>query len=177
MHPNTTLAYRINFGIANPYGKSQVLPYEKYYAVGGISSIRAWLPRKLGPGAYKPTSEEQLDIERQGEILLQGSGELRQKLIGFLEGALFVDVGNVWMIHCDHPAKGEFRFNRFYKELAVGAGLGLRLNFKLIIIRFDIGVKLYDPAQQRFEGDKITLRRPFGEPGQAVFNLGVGYPF
>ena len=109
--------------------------------------------------------------------MLQGSAELRQKLIGFLEGALFVDLGNVWMIHGDHREGGEFHFNRFYKELAVGAGWGLRLNFKLIIIRVDVGVKLYDPAQQRFLGDKITLRRPLGEPNQVVFNFGIGYPF
>ncbi|MCG8340357.1 MAG: outer membrane protein assembly factor [Cytophagales bacterium] len=177
VHQNAALAYRINFGIANPYGKSQVLPYEKYYFAGGSSSIRAWLPRRLGPGSYKHNPDEEPDIERQGEILLQGSIELRQKLIGFLEGALFVDVGNVWMIHGDHREGGEFRFNRFYKELAAGTGLGLRLNFKLIIIRFDTGIKLYDPAQQRFVIDKITLRRPLGESGQVVFNLGIGYPF
>ena len=93
----------------------------------------AWRPRGLASDAYSsPRKEDTKQYpEQPGEVLLQGSIELRKQLVGFLEGALFIDVGNIWTLHDDGRQNGKFNFQRFYKEIAVGAGLGLRLNFKI----------------------------------------------
>ncbi len=180
LYSGLALAYHINFGIAKPYGKNHILPYEKYYAIGGSNSIRAWPIRKLGPGAYNPKNKDHSDFERQGETLIQSSIELRQNLIGFLEGAFFIDAGNIWMVSKTNRTDAEFTFNRFYKEVAWGSGLGLRLNFKFLVVRLDMGIKLYDPTkplQERFLANKITLKKPFGAADQTTFNFAIDYPF
>jgi outer membrane protein insertion porin family len=105
--------------------------------------------------------------------LLQGSVELRQQLVGFVEGALFIDAGNVWTLHDDVRQGGKFRFQNFYKEIAVGMGVGVRLNFKLLVLRLDAGLKLYDPARPSgkcFVGNQLFANQP-------VFSLGIDYPF
>ena len=167
----TVFAYRINTGIANPYGAYKLLPYDRYYFVGGSSDMRAWLPRSLGPGTYRlpKSANDKHHPEQPGECLLQGSLELRQQLVGFLEGAVFVDAGNIWTLREDGRLGGKFSFQDFYKAIAVGTGIGVRFNFGVLILRLDMGLKLYDPA--RPPGARLGL------PGQAVFNLGLGYPF
>lgn len=171
----TVFAYRINTGIAYAYGKEKVLPYSRYYFIGSSNGMRAWLPRSLGPGNYSaPGKIDDIQMMGQfGELLLQGSVELRQQLVGFVEGALFVDAGNIWTLH-DHVRQGgKFRFQNFYKEIAVGTGVGLRLNFKLLVLRLDAGLKLYDPARPSgkcFVGNQIFANKP-------VFSLGIDYPF
>ncbi len=174
--PGTVFAYRINTGIGYAYGREKLLPYNRYYFLGGSDSMRAWLPHSLGPGSYsaqKKTDAKQ-SLEQPGELLLQGSVELRQQLVGFLEGALFVDAGNIWTLRDDVLRKGgKFRFQNFYQEIAVGTGVGLRLNFKLLVLRLDGGFKLYDPSRpsgKRFVGDQLFLNKP-------VFSIGIDYPF
>ncbi len=186
------LAYRLNMGYALPYGSNRALPYEKYFFAGGANSIRAWRPRRLGPGSYTPQPRENFDtetngpfdyrFEQPGEILLETSIELRRKIVGFLEGALFVDAGNVWTRYENESLQGgQFKANSFYKEIAVGTGVGLRFDFSFLLIRFDLGMKVYDPARpedDRFVLGKVGLRKPYGlkkEP--VVFNFGIGYPF
>ncbi|MCS7018687.1 MAG: BamA/TamA family outer membrane protein [Cytophagales bacterium] len=179
----TTLAMRANVGVANPYGqtedaRSTVLPYEKYFFTGGSNSIRAWRPRRLGPGSYTPPFDENtglfdLRFEQPGELLLEMNVELRTKLFGFVNGALFVDAGNVWMLTPDSRPGSDFRLNRFVQEIAVGTGAGLRMDFSIVILRFDLGLRVWDPAfplQQRFVLGREALRNP-------VFNIGIGYPF
>ncbi|MEL6152609.1 MAG: BamA/TamA family outer membrane protein, partial [Bacteroidota bacterium] len=168
---NTLLAYRFNFGIALPYGICKVLPYNRYYFAGGASGIRAWLPRTLGPGTYAapPRPDKQLPLEEPGELLVQGSTELRQPLFGVLEGALFVDAGNVWMLQDDGRAGGQFRWKDAYKTIAVGIGVGARLNFSFLIVRLDAGIKLYDPARR--------TGQPPSNQSRIVYSLGVGYPY
>lgn len=182
----STFAYRLNLGMAKPYGISQgVLPYEKYFFAGGSTSIRAWQPRRLGPGSFSPETfeDETFDyrFEQPGEILFEAMFEYRRKLFGYFDGAFFVDVGNSWMFRKDPSRKNaEFKFKRFYKELAVGTGLGLRMDFDFLVLRLDMGIKAYDPARaegQRYILDKINFNRPLGEKGQRVFNIGIGYPF
>lgn len=178
IYANTVFAYRLHSGIAYAYGQYKVLPYDRYYFLGGSNDMRAWAPRSLGPGTYTPPKKAAVkrDPEQRGEFLLQGSVELRQKLIGFLAGALFIDAGNIWNLRDATRTcpGGQFSFDSFYKEVAVGAGLGLRLDFQLIVLRLDVGFKLYDPAQPpgaRFiSPTRGDLRRP-------VFNFGIGYPF
>lgn len=182
-------AFRLNVGYANPYGDNQALPYDKYFFAGGSSSIRGWKPRRLGPGSSatflqdnngNATDIVDYDREQPGEILVETSFELRRDLVGFLEGALFVDAGNVWLLRntSDDPEldKGVFEFDRFMSEMAVAAGMGLRFDLQFLIFRLDVGMKVFDPAQQkgsRFVGDQIFQN--FGR--QTEFNIGIGYPF
>ena len=183
------IATRINVGIAWPYGKNRTLPYEKFFFAGGSNSIRAWPPRRLGPGSLPPRKNQNPDkdglydysVEKPGEILLEANVEYRSKLIGFIDWAFFVDAGNVWKFYENPEFPGaDFKFNRFYKEIAIGMGLGLRLNFSFLVIRFDYGVKMYDPARpegERWIGGNLSLTNWRGEPGQALWNIAIGYPF
>ena len=175
LRTSTGFAYRIQAGAANPYGAYNILPYDRYYFLGGANDMRAWHPRALGPGAYSAPEKvkKKYSLGQPGSLLLQGSVELRQQLVGVLEGALFVDAGNIWTLHTDDREGGKFIFHDFYKEIAVGTGVGLRLNFKLLVLRLDVGFKLYDPARplgERFMGHELFLHKP-------RFNIGIDYPF
>jgi outer membrane protein insertion porin family len=185
-------AFRVNIGIARPYGQSTVLPYERFFFVGGSNSIRAWPPRRLGPGSDPDVMDStrndgtidygrNYQFEQPGDILLETSAEYRFDIVSFLEGAVFVDAGNVWVWKSQlNQPEGQFRWNRFYKEIAVGTGFGLRLDFSFLILRFDVGIKAYDPgkpAGQKFMLKNLSFNRPFGERQQTVLNVGIGYPF
>jgi outer membrane protein insertion porin family len=196
-----TLAYRFNTGVAYSYARNRSLPYEKFYFAGGSNSVRAWRPRRLGLGSVPPSfaSDPKEDgnfdyqFEKPGEILVEGSIELRSKLVGFLDGAIFVDAGNVWAFRnprTDIQGNAQFQFNTFYKELGIGTGFGLRFDFTFLILRFDVGIKAYDPAQS--PGNKFVLTKtrffyPYArktaentyvnvkEP--VIYNIGIGFPF
>lgn len=181
-----TFAYRLNFGMARPYGVSAgILPYEKYFFAGGGTSIRAWQARRLGPGSSKPKvaegSEYAYTNEQPAEMILESMLEYRRKLYGYFDMALFIDAGNSWMIGRDDARPGaDFRYDRFYKEIAVGTGIGLRMDFDFLVIRLDLATKALDPAKpegSRWVLDNVNFRRPFGVRGQTVFNFGIGYPF
>jgi hypothetical protein len=181
-----TLAYRLNFGMAQPYGVSNgILPYEKYFFAGGGTSIRAWQARRLGPGSSNPRrgpeGEYDYPFEEPAEMIIESMLEYRRNLFSYFDMALFLDIGNSWVIGVDQTRPGaDFRFDRFYKELAVGSGIGLRMDFDFLIIRLDLATKAIDPAQpegERWVLDNISFRRPFGVKGQTVFNFGIGYPF
>jgi len=194
---NTVVAYRFNSGMAYAYGKNKSLPYEKFFFAGGSNSVRAWRPRRLGPGSLEPpiSTNQGKDglfdysIEKPADILLEGSLEVRQKLFGFVNGAVFVDAGNVWtfeprkVVSDDdgNPGSAEFRPESFLKEIAVGTGFGLRFDFTFLILRFDVGIKVWDPARdegQRFVFDKVKFFGPFGPNREPViYNVGIGYPF
>jgi outer membrane protein insertion porin family len=180
-----TFAYRLNLGVARPYGVSNgILPYEKYFFAGGSTGIRAWQPRRLGPGSFTPETFEDgtfdYRFEQPGDILLEGMFELRSKIYGYFDGAFFIDLGNSWTFQEDASRPGaNFEFNRFWREIAVGTGLGLRMDFDFLVLRLDMGVKAIDPA--RPIGERFILGNFFnkflGERGQTVFNIGIGYPF
>ena len=181
-----TLAYRLNFGMARPYGVSSgILPYEKYFFAGGGTSIRAWQARRLGPGSSTPITgpggNYDYRNEQPAEMILESMFEYRRKLFSYFDMAVFLDAGNSWMIGRDDARPGaDFRYDRFYKEIAIGTGVGLRMDFDFLVIRLDLATKALDPARQegqRWILDNIRLNRPFGERGQTVFNFGIGYPF
>ena len=184
--PKSQMALRINTGLAYPF-QNQSLPYEKYFFAGGSNSLRAWRPRRLGPGS-KPPSVPNSDgifdyrFEQPAEIILEMSIESRFKIVKFIEGALFVDAGNVWRVgeNTESAKLSDFNTKRFYKEIAVGSGFGIRLNFSFIIVRFDLGLKVYDPAvieRNRLVVKNWTLRNIFGKNEYGLINLGIGYPF
>ncbi len=186
----TDFAYRLNVGVAKPYGGDNILPYEKYFFAGGSSSNRGWRPRRLGPGSYRPDSTAgnynraedgpiNNSFEQPGEILIEANLEIRRDIIGFLEGAIFVDIGNVWTFDNTRPGS-KFEFNSFYKELAVGTGIGFRFDFNFLVLRLDIGAKVIDPAREegdRFVLDKIGFSKPYNDTYPLVYNIGIGYPF
>ncbi|MEY3644453.1 MAG: hypothetical protein RLZZ207_1148 [Bacteroidota bacterium] len=181
-----TLAYRLNFGLARPYGVSAgILPYEKYFFAGGGTSIRAWQARRLGPGSSTPITGPAGNYdyrnEQPAEMILESMFEYRRKLFSYFDMAVFIDAGNSWMIGRDDARPGaDFRYDRFYKEIAVGTGVGLRMDFDFLVIRLDLATKALDPAReegQRWILDNIRFNKPLGEKGQTVFNFGIGYPF
>ncbi|GGN01083.1 membrane protein [Dyadobacter beijingensis] len=174
---------RVNAGAVFSYGDStKVPPYEKYFFAGGSNSLRAWLPRRLGPGSSVPVTYNNLSIEAPGELLLEGNLEWRgflAKFFGDINYALFVDVGNVWRLGKETPDDQRFKANRLLRDLAVGTGFGVRYDLSFFILRFDFGVKVYDPALQRFVLDELKLKHLFRrtEANSLNINLGVGYPF
>jgi hypothetical protein len=199
LNKNTTVAYRLNAGAAYSYDSEDVLPYEKYFFAGGSNSVRAWRPRRLGPGSFKPPVSTDIakdgyfnyQFEQPGDIIIEASVELRKKLFGFVEGAVFLDAGNTWTFkprekkdetgELIENGNSKFKLNQFYRELGIGTGFGLRFNFSFLILRFDVGMKVYDPA--RDEGDRFILRnakffKPFAiDKEPVIYNIGIGYPF
>jgi outer membrane protein insertion porin family len=183
VNKGTMVAFRLSGGVATPIGPSRVLPWEKYAFAGGSNSVRAWLPRRLGPGSYAPPGSDpgNLRTEQPGEIILESSIEIRQKLIGFLEGALFADAGNVWNMKYDASRPGAEITPLFLRDLAFGGGIGLRFDFSFLIVRIDAATKIYNPAFARND-DKWQIRKlnpanPFQIKGQTLLNVGIGYPF
>lgn len=141
------LALHAALGIAYPYGNSYVMPYEKSYFSGGANSVRGWAVRSLGPGSFSG-SDGRVDFIRQtGDVKLDLSAEWRTHLFWKLDGAVFVDAGNVWLLrdYEDIPG-GQFRFDTFWRQIAVAYGLGLRLNFGYFILRLDAGMKAINPS-------------------------------
>lgn len=181
----TSFVARINSGAVHSYGISSVPPYEKYFFAGGSNSVRAWLPRRLGPGGLPPrVASNDLLIEAPGDFLLEGNLEFRSHLINFLgkiNYAIFLDFGNVWYLPNMNYTEsgGDFKLNRFYKEIAVGTGLGLRYDFSYFVLRFDFGAKVYDPYTKEFMLDELKFNRLFNrkESNFLNINIGVGYPF
>ncbi|QRR04335.1 BamA/TamA family outer membrane protein [Dyadobacter sandarakinus] len=174
---------RANTGAIYSYGDSKVPPYEKYFFAGGSSSLRAWLPRRLGPGSSPPRlTPNNLSIESPSEFLLEGNLEWRgflAKFFGDINYAFFIDAGNVWNLSRSSTESQKLEAGKFLREIAVGTGFGLRYDLSFFILRFDFGVKVYDPSLQRFVLDELELNRLFRR-SQSNFlnvNLGVGYPF
>jgi outer membrane protein assembly factor BamA len=170
----TALVWRVFAGVGYPYGNLDVLPFEKRYFAGGANSIRAWPVRGLGPGSY---SEEGARFYNQtADIKLEFNLEYRYQLFWVLEGALFLDVGNIWSIREDaSPEGGLFQPDKFVEQLAVGTGMGLRFDFNYFIFRFDAGLKTHDPSLAK--GERwIPLNRPWTWD-DVGFNFAIGYPF
>ncbi len=176
-------AFRVNAGMAQSFGGSKTLPYEKFFFAGGGSSIRAWRPRSLGPGEYSPSINADGTfnyIEQPGEIILEGNIEYRMPLFSFFRWAFFVDAGNIWTTKDDQNRVGaQFQPTRFLEQVAIGSGMGLRMNFPFLLLRFDFGLKVYDPArsfEQRWVIESFKLADTFRK-NLVVLNLGIGYPF
>jgi outer membrane translocation and assembly module TamA len=174
----SSIAYRGFFGICIPYGNSRAIPFEKQYFSGGANDIRAWQVRSLGPGSYADTSKL---LNETGDIKLEANAEYRYKLFWIIEGAIFLDAGNIWSYNYDPSRPGsQFRFNKFYKDIAVGTGTGFRFDLKFVIARVDIGMKLRDPllhdALFTEKSHWIFLNGPYRRKDFAIV-LGIGYPF
>lgn len=171
---NHSVAVRGLVGIGVGYGNSKTLPFEELFWAGGSNSLRAWSSRSVGPGAV-PLDEELTIPNQMGDMRLEANIEYRFPIFWNFEGALFVDCGNIWNIETwgdDPKEEGVFRFDTFYKELAVDWGAGLRLNLGFAILRLDCGFKLKDPTIDQWYGpNKWFKKKNYG------IQFGVGYPF
>lgn len=170
----TSLSWHTGVGIAFPYGNSTMVPFEKRFYAGGANGVRGWGVRTLGPGSYDAKNSVTDFINQCGDIRLDLSLEFRAKLFWVLEGAVFVDAGNVWTIrNYENQPGGLFRFNTFYKEIAAAYGVGLRLDFTYFLLRLDLGMKAHNPAMNQERWPVIHPR--WGR--DANFHFSVGYPF
>ncbi len=168
------LAFHAGFGIGVPYGNSRVLPFEKRFYAGGANGVRGWAVRTLGPGSFDSRNSVTDFINQCGDIRLDLSMEYRAKLFWVFEGAAFVDAGNVWTIHnYENQPGGLFRFSTFWKQIALAYGIGLRMDFSYFLLRFDLGVKAYNPAMNQERWPLIHPR--WGR--DTAFHFSVGYPF
>ena len=171
-----TLAAHTELGIAWPYGNSSVLPFEKRYFSGGANTVRGWGVRELGPGKYRGTDGRIDFINHTGDVKLTLNLEYRTYLFWKLNGAAFIDAGNIWTLrnYAEQPG-GQFKMNTFYKQIAVAYGLGLRLNFDYFILRFDAGMKAINPAYRNKEEHFALIHPNFGR--DLAFHFAVGFPF
>jgi outer membrane protein assembly factor BamA len=163
---------RIFAGAGWYYGNARSLPYEKSFFAGGANNIRAWQLRELGPGSSK--SENQYDKTQTGDMTLGMNLEYRFPIFSVLEGAGFIDAGNIWTWQDQSSKQGsKFEIADFYKEIAVGAGFGLRLNIEFLILRIDVAAKVWNPAME--ESKRFVLPNTKFKDLQVQF--GIGYPF
>ena len=174
-HRNS-IVFHVGMGVAYPYGNSRILPFEKRYFSGGANSVRGWSVRRLGPGSFAGNDRNIDFINQSGDIKLDLNLEYRTKLFWKLNGAFFVDAGNIWTIRdYEEQPGGAFRFDSFYKQIAVSYGLGLRFDFDYFILRFDAGMKAVNPAYRNSKEHYPLIHPDFGR--DFAFHFAVGYPF
>jgi outer membrane protein assembly factor BamA len=174
INQRSSLAMHAGFGIAVPYGNSTVLPFEKRFYSGGANSVRGWGVRTLGPGSFDGKKAQNSFIYQCGDIRLDLNLEYRCKLFWVLELGAFIDCGNVWTIkEYENQPGGVFKFSKFFEQLALSYGLGLRMDFTYFLVRFDVGMKAHNPAsgQEHWPLVHPSLKR------DAELHFSIGYPF
>ena len=170
-----SVAFHVGAGVAVPYGNSDIIPFEKRFYSGGANSVRGWGVRTLGPGSYDSKNNLLDFINQCGDIRFDANLEYRAKLFWVVELGLFLDAGNIWTIRDykeDQPG-GVFKFNKFYEQIALAYGAGIRLDFKYFLVRVDMGMKAHDPASGQ-------VHWPLFNPNfkhDSEFHFSVGYPF
>ncbi|RED22131.1 outer membrane protein assembly factor BamA [Flavobacterium cutihirudinis] len=175
------LASRIIVGAGIPYGNSSVLPTSKQFVVGGTNSIRAFRARSIGPGSYinTATTNDYLP-DQSGDLKLEFSTEYRAKLFSIVKGAAFIDAGNIWLMNADPNKPGAEISKDFMKEIAVGAGVGLRFDVSFFILRTDLAFPLrkpYLPDGERWVIKDIDFGSGPWRKENLILNIAIGYPF
>jgi len=186
------LVTRLITGIGYAFDNSTTMPYIKQFSIGGSNSIRAFPARSIGPGTYdvrtvakennnNTNDNTRLFIDQRGDIKLEGNMEYRFDIIKALKGAVFVDAGNIWLIRPDTTRMGgEFKRKEFLKQIAVGTGLGLRVDFSFFVLRLDVAFPLrkpYLPEHERWVFREIDFGSSRWRSDNLVFNIAIGYPF
>ena len=170
------LLFHIETGVAYPYGNSRMLPFEKRYYAGGANSVRGWAVRALGPGSYKAKNGTIDYINQSGDIKLDLSMEYRMHMFWKLDGAFFVDAGNIWtMYDYDDQPGGVFQWNDFYKQIAVSYGMGMRLDLNFLVLRLDAAMKAINPIYMEGPQRYPIVHPRFGR--DFAWHFAVGYPF
>lgn len=169
-----TLVGHVNAGIIWSYGNAENAPYYEQFYVGGANSIRAFNVRSIGPGRFLPSNSKYSYIDQTGDIKYLMNLEYRQKLFGDLYGAMFLDAGNVWTLHeHEYSPLGKFEAKRFFRQMAVGTGVGVRYDMGMFVIRVDWGVGLHVP----YETGKSGFYNIKSFKNAQSLHLAVGYPF
>ena len=166
------LVFRQYIGLGIPYGNSKDMPFERSFYAGGANGLRGWTYRGVGPGGYIPTGE---DLEKIGDMQLELNVEYRFPIRKIINGAVFADAGNVWTYHPNEfMPNSEFHFNSFYKQIALDAGIGVRIDISFLIIRLDLAYAMRNP----YKNDANSYWR-FGDGLRNNVKLcwGIGYPF
>jgi outer membrane protein insertion porin family len=176
------LAMRLFAGVARTYGNSSVLPYSKQFFSGGPNSIRAFHINSLGPGTYYQNTDRNGFIQLGGDVKLEMNAEYRFGIMRYLKGALFVDAGNVWLLRSNPDNIGTpFKFSGFLDEVAVGTGVGLRVDVSFFILRFDLAMPLRKIPQPGDNFRWVTNEINFGSSAwrgdNLILNIAIGYPF
>ena len=175
-------ANRIIVGTGFPYGNSKELPYIKQFFVGGNNSLRAFRSRSLGPGTFYAGNPQEKGFipDQSGDIKLEMNTELRFKIIKPVYGAAFVDAGNIWLYNENAYKPGSKFSSTFLKELAVGTGLGVRVDISILVLRLDLAFPLrkpWLPEDDRWVIDQVSFGDSKWRKENLVFNLAIGYPF
>ncbi len=168
------LVFRAASGLGIPYGNSVALPFDKGFYAGGANGMRGWAIRSLGPGSFN-SDNVSLQSERMGDLFIESNIEYRFQFSPILNGGLFTDMGNIWMLRKnDQYPGGEFRGDSFYKEIAIDAGFGIRFDFSFFVLRIDGALPVRNPALDEsirwIKMKQVSLTN-------VMWNLGIGYPF
>ncbi|WP_321518407.1 BamA/TamA family outer membrane protein [uncultured Bacteroides sp.] len=166
---------RLSGGILCAYGNSEVAPYNEQFYIGGANSLRAFTIRSLGPGSYRPEANKAYSyMDQTGNFKLEANIEYRFNILGNLNGALFLDAGNIWLLKKDEARSGgQFNLSRFGKDIALGTGAGLRYDFSYLVVRLDAGIGLHAPYDTSKSG---YYNIPTFKDGLGI-HLAIGYPF
>jgi outer membrane protein assembly factor BamA len=195
---HSKLATRAIAGVGYAYSNSKTMPYIKQFAIGGSNSVRAFPARSIGPGSYLLNLDSAFFIDQRGDIKLEANMEYRFDIIKSFKGAVFIDAGNIWLMRTDSTRLGgEFHRKSFVNEIAVGTGIGFRMDFSFFVLRLDIAFPLRKaiqfPEEKGDEPDIVSEERArqrwkwvindidFSKPGwrsdNLIFNIAIGYPF
>jgi len=172
---------RLFMGVAVPYGNALVLPYTKQFFSGGPNSIRAFQINSVGPGTFRQQANQSGFLQLGGDIKLEMNTEFRFTIYRFFKGALFTDAGNVWLLKSNPATTGTpFVFSGFAQEIAVGAGVGIRLDVSFFVLRFDLAAPLRKPwleEKNNWVIDEISLGNAGWRRDNLILNVAIGYPF
>ncbi len=180
------LVSRLYGGIGVPYGNSRSLTYIKQFFSGGANSMRGWRIRALGPGSFNfeesdiYSQVDQFFFDQTGEIKIEANLEYRFDVYRFVKAALFLDMGNIWLIRADTSRPGaNFDITRVWDEIAIGTGFGLRFDFSYFVMRLDLGIKVREPASGKptWPIRNIDFTDRGWRRENMRFNLAIGYPF
>lgn len=173
---NNWLATRLLVGVGYAYGNSEVMPYSEQFYIGGANSIRAFTIRSLGPGSYRPPVDDRNGyLDQTGDFKLEANVEYRFGIMGRLNGAVFLDAGNIWLLKKDPKRPGaELKWKGLLNEIALGTGFGLRYDISYLVIRADLGIGIHTPYPNP---DKTGYYNISSFKDGLGFHLAIGYPF
>jgi len=172
---NQMIAARFYGGFVWSYGNATTAPYLEEFYIGGANSVRSYTTRSVGPGGSQPDENNKYSfINHVGDMRLEANVEYRFRMVGDLDGAIFIDAGNVWKLrHDDYRPDAQFRMKNFFKQMALGTGLGVRYDMDYLVFRLDLGIGLHHPYDT---GKKGYFNIPKFKDGLAL-HFAIGYPF
>ena len=178
---NNKLAMRVYAGVVKTYGNSSVVPYSRQFFSGGPNSIRAFSINSVGPGTYNQKNDSIGFLQLGGDVKLELNSEYRFGIYRFFKGAIFADAGNVWQLKSNPSTLGDpFSFSRFVNEIAVGAGVGLRVDLSFFVLRFDLATPLRKPwleQNNKWVINEINPGSSAWRKENLILNVAIGYPF